>query len=138
MEVLMPKTKIVFYKESDGNVPLLSWLDDLKPVAAADKCIVVIKQLSKLGYELRRPQTDILRDGIRELRTRLGSINYRILYFFHDRNVVVLTHGLTKEGVVPNSDIDKAINMKQKYHNNPEAHSYVADLSVEGRIHEKD
>lgn len=134
----MPETKIVFYKEFNGNVPLLSWLDDLKPIAAADKCIVVIKQLSKLGYELRRPQTDILRDGIRELRTRLGRVNYRILYFFHDRNVVVLTHGLTKEGIVPNSDINKAIDMKQKYHNNPEAHSYFVNLSREGQTYEED
>lgn len=134
----MPITKIVFYKESNGIVPLLHWLDTLKPEMAADKCMVVIKQLGQLGYELHRPYTDTLRDGIRELRTRLGSVNYRVLYFFHDRDVVILTHGLTKEGKVPDSDIDKAIIMRLAYQKNPEAHSYFADLRTEGYMYEKD
>jgi len=134
----MPDTQIILYKESDGTVPLLSWLKKLKPSKAADKCTAVIRELAKSGYGLRRPYADTLRDGIHELRTRLGSVNYRILYFSHDRNVVVLTHGLTKEDVVPDSDINKAIIMKQVYKKNPEAHSYFPDLSVEGSIHEKD
>jgi len=30
-------------------------------------------------------------------------VNYRILYFFHDRTATVLSHGLTKEGRVPST-----------------------------------
>ena len=26
----MPKTKVVFYKEHDGTVPILEWLDSLQ------------------------------------------------------------------------------------------------------------
>ncbi len=134
----MPNTRIILYKEHDGTVPVLIWLKKLRPAKAADKCTAVIKELAKLGYELRRPYTDSLRDGIRELRTRLGSVNYRILYFFHDRNVVVLTHGLTKEDIVPVADIDKAIAMKQVYQKNPAIHSYYADLTKEKQIYEED
>lgn len=50
---------------------------------ALDKCRVRIERLRDLGHELRRPEADLLRDGIYELRVRLGTLNYRMLYFFH-------------------------------------------------------
>ena len=75
----MPKTKVVFYKEDDGTVPTLEWLDSLPP-KALDKCVVRIERLGALGHELRRPESDYLRDGIYELRVGLQHMNYRILY----------------------------------------------------------
>ena len=54
------------------------------------------------GFELRRPMADLLEDGIYELRVRVGKVNYRILYFFHGRNVAILTHAMTKERTFPN------------------------------------
>jgi hypothetical protein len=59
----MAKAEVIIYKEQEGKVPLLGWLDSLSH-KAQDKCIVLIEQLSEMGYELRRPQCDILRDGI--------------------------------------------------------------------------
>ncbi len=53
------------------------------------------------GHELRRPLADFLRDGIHELRVRKGRVNYRILYFFHGRNLPILGHALTKEEADP-------------------------------------
>ena len=63
----MPRTKVVFYKEDDGSVPMLDWLDSLRD-QAVDKCTVRIERLAALGHELRRPEADLLRDGIYELR----------------------------------------------------------------------
>ncbi len=63
----MPKTKVVFYQEDDGSVPVLEWLDTL-PQKAQDKCFVKIERLAELGYELRRTEADFLRDKIYELR----------------------------------------------------------------------
>src|SRR5437764_819134 len=100
MIIHVPQTRIVLFREAGGTVPLLEWLDRV-PEAARDKCTVRIRRLAALGHELRRPEADYLRDGIYELRARLGSSNYRILYFFAGRLAVVLTHGLTKEDVVP-------------------------------------
>lgn len=120
----MPEVKVVFYKEKNGTVPFLLWLDKLSPQKARGKCLAVVKLLSRTGYELHRPFSDILRDGIHELRTRLGSINYRILYFFHSRDIVILTHGLTKEETVPDREIDRAIHMRDAFKTNPEVHSY--------------
>src|SRR3989337_664454 len=101
----MAKTSVVFYQEDPNNVPVLKWLDRL-PFKVQDKCRVRIERLRDLGHELRRPEADYLRDGIYELRVRLGTTNYRILYFFHGRIAAVLAHGLIKEGEVPPRDIE--------------------------------
>ena len=50
----MPKTKVVFYREEDGTVPVLDWLDGL-PDKVKAKCRVRIERLKVLGHELRRP-----------------------------------------------------------------------------------
>jgi len=57
----MAKTEVVIYQEQEGQVPLLSWLDSL-PSIVQDKCIALIEKLAEMGYELRRPHCDILRD----------------------------------------------------------------------------
>src|SRR5436190_24160525 len=122
----MPRTQLVFFKEDDGTVPVRDWLLDLRrrQRRAFAKCVVRIRRLAELGYELRRPEADLLRDGIYELRARDGSVNYRILYFFHGRNVAVLAHALTKEGRVADREIDVALRRKEAYEQNPEAHVY--------------
>lgn len=118
----MPKTHVVLYREDTDTVPLLDWLDTLPP-KAQDKCRVRIERLQDRGHELRRPEVDLLRDGIYELRTGLGGINYRILYFFHGRHTAVLCHGLIKERIVPARDIDLAIRRKRTFEKDPEGHT---------------
>ena len=122
----MPKTRVVFFKEDDGTVPILDWLDGLQP-RALDKCTVRIERLAELGHELRRPESDYLRDGIHELRIGLQHLNYRILYFFHGRTVAVISHGLVKEDVVPPREIERAIERKRKFERNPQAHTYAEE-----------
>ena len=58
----MPKTRVVFYQEEDGTVPVLKWLDAL-PKKARVKCRLRIERLQELGHELRRPEADYLRDA---------------------------------------------------------------------------
>ena len=122
----MPRTKVVFYKEDDGSVPVLDWLDSLQQ-RAVDKCTVRIERLAQLGHELRRPEADVLRDGIYELRIALQHVNYRILYFFHGRVAAVISHGLTKEDRVPAKEIEKAIGRKRKFQANPERHTHIEE-----------
>jgi len=119
----MPKTKVVFFKEEDGSVPILEWLDSLQE-KAPDKCTVKIERLEELGHELRRPKADFLRDGIYELRVGLQHANYRMLYFFHGRTAAVVSHGLVKEAAVPSKEIEKAIERKRKFEKNPKAHTH--------------
>src|SRR6201987_4425788 len=96
----MPKTKGVFYRDEDGSVPILEWLDSLQS-KALDKCTVRIERLKELGHELRRPEADFLRDGIYELRVHVGTVNYRMLYFFYEDIAAVVSHGLAKKKRVP-------------------------------------
>lgn len=119
----MPKTKVVFYLESDGSVPVLDWLSDLPPKARA-KCMVKIERLAELGHELRRPEADLLRDKIYELRIGLQGLNFRVLYFFHGSATAVLSNGIVKERLVSPKEIDRALERKRKFERAPEAHTY--------------
>lgn len=119
----MPRTQVVLYREEDGTVPLLDWLDRLIPRVRA-KCLVRIERLTELGHELRRPEADLLKDGIHELRVALSGQNYRILYFFHGNTAAVLSHGLVKERRVPPIEIEKAVSRKRKFIADPERHTY--------------
>ena len=119
----MPQTQVVFYQEDDGSVPILEWFERL-PEKALDKCRVKLERLRDLGHELRRPEADYLRDDIYELRVRVGSVNYRMLYFFHENIAAVVSHGLTKEKRVPPKDIDRAVAAKKRFVEDPRRHTH--------------
>jgi len=121
----VPRTKVVFYQEDDGTVPLLEWFDTLQ-TRAQDKCRLRIERLAERGHELRRPEADYLRDGISELRVSLQGLQYRMLYFFHGTTAAVLSHGITKERRVPPREIDLAIRRKRTFEQDPLRHTYEA------------
>ncbi len=119
----MPRLEVVFYREDD-TVWVREWLKTL-PTKAQRKCLVYIDQLEILGHELRRPAADFLRDGIYELRPSYQDVQYRILYFFSGKGVAVLSHGITKEDVVPEVEINRAINRKKRFEADRKAHTYM-------------
>lgn len=122
----MPETEVLFYCEADGTAPVLEWLDDLakRDRRAYLKCVELIDRLGSFGHELRRPTADLLQDGIYELRARVGRVNYRVLYFFHGRDVALLAHGLTKEKGIPRGDLAKASARREAFIAAPERHTY--------------
>ncbi len=113
---------MVLFAESDESAPLLTWLDGL-PEKVQMKCISRIERLKAIGHELRRPEADLLRDGIHELRVKHGHVNYRMLYFFTGGQAV-LSHGLTKEDVVPDVEIERALRRKVLFESEPLKHTY--------------
>ena len=125
----MPATEVFFFKDEDGSVPVLEWLEGVRErnERAFKKCFGLIRLLEELGHELRRPQADILRDGVYELRTKVGNVNYRILYGFVGKDVALLAGGLTKEKKVPTREIDLAAARIEKYKTNPKAFRLNAD-----------
>ena len=120
----MPTTDVVFYREENGSVPALVWLDGLSNVKAIVKCRAKLVRLAALGRELRRPEADLLRDGIYELRVSLSHINYRLLYFFSGKDAVVVSHGFTKGTKVPAGEIELAIARRKRFRLSPAAHSF--------------
>ena len=85
-------------------------------------------RLSELGSELRRPEADYLRDGVYELRMRVGTVNYRILYGFTGKSVAVLTHGFTKMDVVDAREIERARQRLKLAIDDP--NTYTAEFEV--------
>lgn len=85
----------------------------LAAVAEKNQVDAYVKRQSELGHILKRPVSATLRDGIHELRP--GSI--RILFFYHE-NEIVLIHALRKATrEVPSREIDTAIRLREKYIN---------------------
>ena len=82
-----------------------------------------IGRLAKLGHELRRPEADLLRDKIYELRASLQGVHYRLLYFFHGTTAAELTSGIVKEDRVPSAEIERAIERRQKFEASPQKHT---------------
>jgi phage-related protein len=119
----MPRSRVVLYREINGACPFLDWFSEL-PRKAQDKCFVRLERLRELGHELRRPEADLLRDGIYELRIVFQGINYRILYFFYKTEAVVISHGIIKERVVPSAEIERAIERKRLFEMAPRKHTH--------------
>ena len=118
----MPRSEIIFYKEGE-TVLVREWLKKLA-TKVQKKCLTFIAQLEMQGHELRRPVGDFLRDGIYELRPSYQGVQHRILYFFSGKDVVVLSHGITKENEVPDVEIKRAVERKKRFEADPKAHTY--------------
>jgi phage-related protein len=84
--------------------------------------------LSQMGSDLKRPIADYLRDGVYELRWKIGTVNYRILYFFHGEGCCALSHGITKTDEVPDGDINTAVARKLLVESDQD--KYTADFGV--------
>ena len=123
IEVEVGAAEVVFYREEDGSVPFLDWLDGLqrKP---REKCLARLARLEELGHELRRPEADFLRDGIYELRAAYQGVQYRMLYFFSGKAFVVVSHGFIKETTVPPKEIDRAVERKKKFESDPVSRAF--------------
>jgi phage-related protein len=83
---------VVFYKTTDGKCPVQDFLDSLPGKVA-----------QKAGGKL------IGTEEIWECRIQFGSNAYRVLCFFLDRSVIVLTHGFVKKSQkTPVHEIERA------------------------------
>lgn len=126
-EACLPRIEILLHRDDDGTVPVIAWMHSLPP-KARDKLRVRIRRLLELGYELRRPEADYLRDGIYELRVSQRGVQYRILYFLHGRGTAVISHGLIKDAIVPPGEIDRAVRRREEFRSNPEAHASIEEI----------
>ena len=116
----MARVELIFFMEADGSVPLVQWLDSLQ-MKAREKCYVRLERLEEEGHA----EADYLGDGIDELRAKHLGLNHRMLYFFHGRAAVVVSHGLTKqEARVPEREIRVALLKKKAFEFAPSRHSF--------------
>jgi phage-related protein len=127
----MPEVEIRFFKEDNGSAPCYEWLQSLSE-KEQDRCQAALERLEEYGRDLRRPHTENLGNGIWELRIRIGNLRYRILYFFHGRKAVVLSHGITKKsGVIPPAEIERAKWRKERFEKDPEGRTWGVPSQLE-------
>lgn len=108
---------VKYYVTAKGDCPFAAFLNGTQPKVKA-KFIKILDLLSYQGPNLRRPHADVLREGIRELRIRLGTNRYRALYFFICGNYIIVTHGILKKtDEVPPGEIERALRYKKDIEN---------------------
>lgn len=101
-----------FYRKENGECPVELFIDSLDMKLQA-KALRVINMLKAYGNTLREPYSKPLKGGIFELRTSFGSDTIRLLYFFSDGHLVVLTNGFAKKTQkTPPGEIEMALRYK--------------------------
>lgn len=98
---------VLFYETGKGGCPTEEFLSSLS-IKVRAKMAKWIEKLEEHGPDLPRPYADVVSGKIRELRLIFASTQYRLMYFFHKR-FIVITHGFVKKQErVPISEIDRA------------------------------
>ncbi len=87
---------LVLYTNERGDSPIDEFLDDIDKKSRA-KVAAYLSLLEEEGPNLKRPYADVVRGKIRELRIHYSSNQYRILYFFHIHDQIVLLHAFSKK-----------------------------------------
>ena len=106
--------ELQFYRTADGKCPVDWFLDGL-PERHAAKVERFMELLERKGPDFPRPYADVARGKIRELRIGFGHHEYRFLYFFSGKNIVI-THGfLKKTDRLPEGEIDRAQRCMDEY-----------------------
>ena len=109
----MYRTK--YYISPRGKCFVKEFLAEL-PIKVEVKIYSFLELLEKHGPNLPRPYADVVRGKIRELRIGFGAMEYRILYFFFGKKII-LTHGFVKKTrEVPEAEIARAERIMADYH----------------------
>jgi len=103
-----------------GNtIPMVDFLDNLSIKERA----LILKSIEKLieyknnNFNLSPKFTKSLRDGIFELKVELQNKTSRSLYFYEKNQMIIFTNGFIKKSQkTPPKEIDKAIQIKEAYH----------------------
>ncbi len=111
----MATVEVLFYDLPDGTYPAEEFLESLE-IKMQAKMVRTIRMFEENGTDLRMPYSEYLRDGIFELRAKVGSNISRVMYFFFDGGRAILTHGFIKKSQkTPSAQIDRAIRYKNEY-----------------------
>jgi len=111
--------KIELYEKIDGKTLVLEFILSLSPKQQA-KIYREIDLLEKYGNELHYPHIDTIKgkkyDGLLELRVKFASNIFRIFYFLHEKNKIILLHGIVKKKQkTPKKELDTALNRMKEY-----------------------
>jgi len=99
--------ELEFYVDERGRCPARELVNEAQ-VKARAKIAKWLEMLEREGPDLPRPYADTISGKIRELRVSFSSYEYRFLYFFFGRRIII-THGfLKKTQKIPFGEIQRA------------------------------
>ena len=108
--------EIEFFTKDNGRCPATEFLDSLNKKTDLPYINNDLNQLAEHGFNLKRPQVGTLGDGLYELRTKTRNGQFRFIYFFFDKEIIVVTHGFPKKTKAINpSEIKLAKEYRQIY-----------------------
>jgi len=108
------KWNILYCDAQMRMCPISEFIETL-PVKHQIKILRFLELLEEMGPTLPRPYTDILYDGIHELRISLSGDPVRFLYFFCFRDYIVFYHAFWKNtDRVPEKYIKKTIRYRDE------------------------
>lgn len=99
---------VEFYQTPGGEYPVSGFLAGL-PAKVRAKTAKWLQLLQENGPELKRPYSDMLQDGIRELRLSFGHLEVRLLYFIEGKAIVLSNGFLKKTHQTPTAELERAI-----------------------------
>lgn len=110
------KVPAVFYRSDSGSEPVREWLlacavEDRKSIGADIKTV-------EFGWPVGMPVCRPMKDGLYEVRTNLTDKRIaRVLFCFHDGNMVLLHGFIKKSQKTPKPDLDLAKKRKKEVEN---------------------
>ena len=106
--------EVLFYRSPRGECVAEEFLNGL-PANVRGKVLRWIGALETHGPTLSRPYADVVRGKIRELSIVFSSNQYRLLYFFAGKQIMI-THGfLKKTGSVPVQELERAERLMREW-----------------------
>ena len=100
--------EIQYFETANGRRPVQEFVDALDARSKA-KIARTLDLLEELGVKLGMPYAKHVEGDMWEIRTRVGSNQYRIIYFLFAGGAFILLHGLLKKsGQIPQRDLRMA------------------------------
>ncbi len=113
MEKTKPTLRVEFYRESNGNEPVRTWLQSLdKPIK-----VIIGEDISKVQFRwpLGMPLIRSLGDGIHELRSSIPNGIIRIIFMVMNKTMVLLHGFIKKTQKLPTQDFKIAKERARNY-----------------------
>lgn len=98
--------KVSFYTTADGKCPVAEFIDS-QPAKVAQKIAWVLKAVQEIEKVPKTYFKKISDTDFYEVRIELSGNIYRLLGFFHNGNIVILTNGFQKKTQkTPENELD--------------------------------
>ena len=107
--------EIEYFETANGRRPVQEFVDSLDARSKA-KIARTLDLLEQFGVKLGMPYAKHVEGDMWELRIRVGSNQYRIIYFLFTGGAFILLHGfMKKSGQIPQRDLRAARDRRAEF-----------------------